>query len=1004
MNRRRLRSTSRLLVSMFAFATTLAPFAPREARADDAAADEADLQFQLGAERYKEADFRGALEHFLASNRLVANRNVIFNIARTYEQLNRAADAYRYYMMALDAEPKPDARKPIEEAIQRISANVAVLRVETDPPSATLYLNRKDLGPRGTSPRPLGLVAGKYKVIAELPGYETAESEDVDVKVGGEVKVSLKLKPILGVLRVEGLAAGAKVRLDVEDAAPLGTIPFVTPVSPGRHTLFVQKDGFQASELTVDVPARGEVAVRPQLVALTGNVVVNADVRDALISVDGQPRGFTPSVLNIPVGTHTVRITQSGFKTEEQTIVVKPNEQAKVEVVLTQLEEVTAASRTSESVEDAPASVSIITQGELRAMGYPTIADAVRGIRGVFLSDDRSYASVGFRGFGRPGDYGNRVLVTIDGQPTNDNYIWSSYVGYDGRVDIDDVERIEVVRGPGSVLYGTGAFFGVINLVTRNRNAPTHGEVAVGAAEHGVGRARATAQVRFSPEAGFWASAAAAHSSGRDFFFPEYASDPSDPVAPRDANGRPTDGNARGLDGFDAATVSGRGWYKDLTLQWMVTSRKKTLPHAEYDTVFGDSRFHFVDTRAMSELRWEPSVGKNVKLLTRVHGNYYQFDGLSPYRPIDGGPATETYKGLWGGLEQRVVWTPSNVLRLTLGGEAIYHAMTKQFGADDARFLPTTDPGYAASYLSRDDPFTVLAGYAVGDIQPSAKTKISAGARADYYSTFGLSLNPRLAFIVKPYAEGNVKLLFGKAFRAPSVYELYYVAATQVATDDPRPGVGKKLLPEEIYSGEVEFTHRFSPTLTATAAAYGNYVTNLVVLSDIPDPNDATATLNQYQNSPSNIVTAGGELEVRREWREGWMAGATYSFQRSTYVGSGAAGLREVPNSPEHMASVRGAVPIVARLVVLSTRVSFEGPRWDRYDRVSDVEAQQRTDPGVNWDLVLSGEAERLRVRYNLGLYNLMDYRYATPVSREFRQRSIVQAGRTVLATVQLSF
>ena len=124
-------------------------------------------------------------------------------------------------------------------------------------------------------------------------------------------------------------------------------------------------------------------------------------------------------------------------------------------------------------------------------MGYPTIAEAVRGVRGLYLSDDRSYSTIGVRGFSRPGDYGNRVLVLLDGQPMNDNYIWSSYVGTDGRLDIDDIERIEVVRGPGSVLYGSSAFFGVINLVTRPRTQPTHAEASVGTFDYGlVARAR----------------------------------------------------------------------------------------------------------------------------------------------------------------------------------------------------------------------------------------------------------------------------------------------------------------------------------------------------------------------------------------------------------------------------------------------------------------------------------------------------------------------------------
>src|SRR5678809_671487 len=78
----------------------------------DGVADEADLQFTMGAESYTKGDFTSALQHFLASNRLVANRNVIFNIARAYEQLGLFPDAYRYYVDAsrgdVDARFKTD--------------------------------------------------------------------------------------------------------------------------------------------------------------------------------------------------------------------------------------------------------------------------------------------------------------------------------------------------------------------------------------------------------------------------------------------------------------------------------------------------------------------------------------------------------------------------------------------------------------------------------------------------------------------------------------------------------------------------------------------------------------------------------------------------------------------------------------------------------------------------------------------------------------------------------
>jgi len=55
-------------------------------------------------------------------------------------------------------------------------------------------------------------------------------------------------------------------------------------------------------------------------------------------------------------------------------------------------------------------------------MRYPTLAEAFRGVRGVYLSDDRGYQALGFRGFGRPGSYGNRVLITLDGMPLNGDW------------------------------------------------------------------------------------------------------------------------------------------------------------------------------------------------------------------------------------------------------------------------------------------------------------------------------------------------------------------------------------------------------------------------------------------------------------------------------------------------------------------------------------------------------------------------------------------------------
>ena len=86
------------------------------ASADDVA-DESDVQFSVGADAYQKNDFKGALEHFLASNRLVKNRNVLFNIARSYEQLKQFPEAHRYYSRALEGETDESATARVKEAV-----------------------------------------------------------------------------------------------------------------------------------------------------------------------------------------------------------------------------------------------------------------------------------------------------------------------------------------------------------------------------------------------------------------------------------------------------------------------------------------------------------------------------------------------------------------------------------------------------------------------------------------------------------------------------------------------------------------------------------------------------------------------------------------------------------------------------------------------------------------------------------------------------------------------
>ena len=1002
-------------------ATVLLQAMPGAVSVADDLADEADLHFRLGTEAYGARDFRGALEHFLMSNRLVPNRNVVFNIARTYEQLTQYADAHRYYSIALDVEQDAARRALITEAITRIRPYVAVLRVVTEPPGATIFINRRDLGPRGQTPRSLAFPPGRYRVLAELDGYEPAESPEVQGTLGQETLVTLRLTRIVGTLRVEG-DAGATVHVDRSDAPPSGRVPCDIVLAPGRHRIFVAREGYATSEQEVEVRARETVTARPRLTPLTGTLVVNTDERDALVEVDGRPSGFTPVVVSVPVGQRRVRISLAGFRTIEQTVEVRNNEQTRLAPELRQVEEVEAASRTAESVEEAPSSVTIIPRQEIQAMGYPTIAEAMRGVRGVFVSDDRFYPTVGFRGFSQLNNYGNRVLVLINGHPTNDNWGFFSFTGYDARVDLEDVERIEVVRGPGSVLYGTGAVSGAINVVTRGRDARQGVNAQVSVVENNIARARVGGTVRFGTNAGLWTSVGVASSAGRDFQFPEAATAPS--------MGMPGfDGSSRGADGFDALNVQGRGWAGAFSAQWLFNTRTKRIPTGVAGTNFGDDRTYNSDTRGTFELRFEPRLSESVQLFARAAINHYNFIGAYAYPPDAGLDlfGRERFLGTWAVAEARVAWSPRPWLRIMLGAEYQNHFQAQQRGESWATgctdmnrdacapslYLPTSNT--YSSDLYDQHPFQIVAGYLLADIVPVRQLRISAGVRYDQYFFGDRNFNafsPRLAVIARPYERGNLKVIFGRAFRAPSVYEQFYNdgGATRVSSTYG----GGLLNPDTMWSGEVEFSHRFSATWTGTVAGYANYYDNIIADPTIElREGMTTREVNQYRNSGDTpVLTVGGELELRREWRQGWMFAVAYSYQRAQYLEPDNQNLlREVPNTPEHLGSIRGAMPIVGRQLMLSTRLTVEGPRWDRNEQnpppgaMDTFEPQRRTDPAVIWDLVLSGQEQRAGLRYSLGLYNALDWRYSVPAGALSPSvRTITQNGRSLLASVGVNF
>ena len=974
------------LLTLIAFGLCAGPGSARAEGSKGIAttADEADVQFRLGNMAYSKRDYRTALSHYFTSNRLAPNRNVLFNIARCYEQLKQYVEACRYYLAfeaAFEAagDLKPAQRKALNKAMARVRPFVSLLRIASQPAGATIYLNRKELGSYGATPTVLAVAPGTYRVLLELPGYQAYGKQSLELHLGKSLNLEARMDRVVGRVELRGSPSGAQTQIDLPEGPLRGNLPGDWVVPPGQYSVRVSREGYVAQEQRILVKAGETSELQIDLVRRTGSLLVQSDEKDALIRIDGQAVGFTPAVIDkLPIGSHRVTVQQAGFHLFDRQVEVVADKQAVLDVQLDVAEDVAAASRLVESARDAPASVSLIGRREISAMGYMDLYDAVQGTRGVFASNDLTYKNVGLRGFSPFGQYGNRLLVLMDGHSLNDDWIGSSYVGFDLMTDLGAIDQIELIRGPGSALYGTGAFFGVLNLVSPARMDGTRLRASLGTVGPGMVRSSAFGGGRFgdsgeAAEAGFWITAGGLFEQAGDYYSPARVGDPAEPFD-----------TATGVGASRAATGMGKLYWRDLTLQFYYHMREKQISTGSFETIFGDTRTRSDDNRSFVELRYEPKLSEWFQLLSRLYYDHYGYDGVFPYDDDEVGVAREYYLGDWVGAELRGLFQFDFGLRLTVGGSYEMHFANPGSG---------TDAG--GTYFRELHPYQVFSGYLVADYLPVRWLGLSAGCRFDGWLTedlpqseggveskFLYSVNPRLGIILRPSGNDTIKLLGGTAFRAPSIYELTYWdgGITQVPSPD--------ITPETIYTGELEYTRRLPAGFWLVASVFLNRISDLLEQEGEGDEVDPL----HYVNLDEAVWILGGELELRKEFRRGWMLALQYSFQR-TRLGDAFDG-EEPANAPAHMAGGKLILPLAGKALRLSTRVMVESGRLDRDG--------ERTDPAVIWDLILSGEVEPIHMRYSAGVRNLLDWRVEHPVGEDLLDTRVLPAGLRLV--IDLSF
>ena len=327
----------------------------------------------------------------------------------------------------------------------------------------------------------------------------------------------------------------------------------------------------------------------------------------------------------------------------------------------------------------------------------------------------------------------------------------------------------------------------------------------------------------------------------------------------------------------------------------------------------------------MAEVRFEPKLHREPPALhARARQPLRTSTGNTPSARPAGRRAREDYYGTWFGAEARVVSSAAQAAAPHRRRRGQFQPFTSLRGPELKGGLETRD---AVEYLDESAPYNFGAGYALDRVLPDDWFRVLGRRPRRRLLHRRPDPRPRGALIFKPVkrrraqAHGRSSLPRAQHLRAVLQRRRHHPGRPRRPEPRARPSARSRS-----YSGEVEYSQRFKEDWVALGAGHVSYIENIINTSPTRTPDGLCAT----PTATSPAITAGGELELRREWRQGWMLSAIYGYQRAQFldsVGLDAADSPRLVNAPEHLASLRGVVPMVPEIASLGLRTTLEAPR-----------------------------------------------------------------------------
>jgi iron complex outermembrane receptor protein len=636
-----------------------------------------------------------------------------------------------------------------------------------------------------------------------------------------------------------------------------------------------------------------------------------------------------------------------------------------------------SASKFEQKATEAPSSISVITADQIRSYGYRTLNEALRGVTGFYVRNHGSYSTLGVRGFAPPGDTNGRILVLVNGHAINNNVDDSTPLENDFPIDMDLVDRIEVVRGPSSSLYGADAFFAVVNVITIT--GKSHG-TSVSAEAGSLSTYKETAtygldrngtQALFS--ASYWDTAAPGHLDRTE--------DPIESHSNHDQTRRAF------------AMVSSHSF----TFQAGASAAEDKAPQsAQWCGSCHQTDTHATNFRGFADLQYEHPVWKGTQLSARTfYDTYESHSTTNDLRNCSEsrchGPLLDydTAHGDRVGAELKLSRRFFDKHRITFGAEYrdnIRQAQHNQIN-DELPGITTAWVPSSTTYVDYDRTSALWGIYGEGEFHLSPKLILNAGVRNDRYNYFvGNKTDPRAALIYSPRNSTTLKFLYGTAFRAPSFSELYYAGmASQPACKINMPC---SLRPETIGTMEGVWEQKIDGYLTISASGFYNKIGSFIEQKTI-----VVNGIDQTTFFNSKAHAKGAELELLGKLPSGFEGRLSYTYQDARNVDTGLV----LPDSPKHLVKADLAGSLFHRMLTPAVEAQYMSRSSTLWPATSP------SAPPVLLNASLSSRQFWKGFSLSGGAYNLVGRSMSSPTIGYFEQTHTV-ASTSLLPDDRRSF